>query len=322
MIGQRSLCAMLRYKADRRTVFFVASYFASLALAWRMLPEVGTLGAVALTGLLCVLAFMGAVATHNAIHTPLFHAPVLNRLFQVALTLTYGHPVSAYVPGHNLSHHRYAQSTKDVMRTTKVRFRYNLLNLLFFMPTVVPSILRADSRFVREMYKRKPAWFGQYVLEGAAFIGASATLLVLDWRKFLVLWFVPHTYAAWGIVTMNFLQHDGTDDTSPYNHSRNFIGRAVNWWTYNNGYHGLHHMDPALHWSLLPEEHAKRLAPFIDPRLERRSLLAYAWTAFVFPGRRVRFDGAPLALPPEMPDESWIPRADEPIPQSSLGAVA
>ena len=37
-------------------------------------------------------------------------------------------PVSMFVPGHNLSHHKYLQKPKDRMRTDKLRFRWNLLN--------------------------------------------------------------------------------------------------------------------------------------------------------------------------------------------------
>lgn len=85
------------------------------------------------TILTCWFSFFGAVATHNTVHSPVWKSRTMNRLFQVVLTLTYGHPVSAYVPGHNLSHHKYTQSRKDVMRTSKVRFRWNLLNGLFFM---------------------------------------------------------------------------------------------------------------------------------------------------------------------------------------------
>ena len=46
-----------------------------------------------------------------------------NKLIQVFLSLTYGHPVSSYVPGHNLSHHKYTQSRKDVMNTHLLQVR-------------------------------------------------------------------------------------------------------------------------------------------------------------------------------------------------------
>src|SRR5256885_8586212 len=112
-------CAvMLRYKADRQTLLFVAIYFSLLIGAWQH-GAAGLWAKVAWILPLCLFSFLGAVATHNALHSPPFKARWANRVFQVILTLTYGHPVSAYVPGHNLSHHRHTQSRKAVMRTTK-----------------------------------------------------------------------------------------------------------------------------------------------------------------------------------------------------------
>jgi len=312
---------MLRYKADRRTLFFVALYFAFTAWLWLRAPS-NVAAHAALFGATCVLSFMGAVATHNALHSPPFKWRPLNRLFQVVLTLTYGSSVSAFVPGHNLSHHRYTQSNRDVMRTTKVRFRYNLFNLFFFILAVAPSIARADQRYAKAMYKRNPKWFRQYVIENATFISVSAVLLLLDWKKFLAYWMVPHLYAAWGIVTMNYLQHDGADQDSEYDHSRNFVGRIVNWWTYNNGYHTIHHAIPGLHWSLLPEEHAKSIAPYIHKELDQQSLLVYGIKAFVIPGRRVRYDGGLVELPPRAKDQEWIPAPHETPPDVSLGAIS
>src|SRR3954471_24349240 len=118
---------LLRRPADRRPVAFVAAWFAMVVAQW-LWPPRQLFIAVPLVVATCLLAFLGAVATHNAMHSPVFRAKKLNRVFQVALTLVYGHPVSSFVPGHNLSHHRFIESRRDVMRTTKARFRWNLLN--------------------------------------------------------------------------------------------------------------------------------------------------------------------------------------------------
>ena len=311
---------MLRYRADIRTLAFVAIYFGLVAVQWVYAPTELAI-AIPLVVLTCWFSFFGAVATHNTIHSPVFHQRWLNRLFQVVLTLTYGHPVSAYVPGHNLSHHKYTQSAKDVMRTTKVRYRWNLLNGLLFQPRVVKDILPADLRYFKAMYRRNPPWFWQMMLESVVFLGVMAALLVLDWKKFIVYVLIPHQYAAWGIVTMNFLQHDGCDENSEHNHSRNFVGKVVNWFTYNNGFHSIHHMHPGLHWSLTPEAHAKEVAPFIHPALDQQSLLAYLWTAFVWPAKRMTYDGKPYDPPPAGADEEWIPGPKETPDDVSLGAV-
>jgi fatty acid desaturase len=312
---------MLRYRADIKTLLFVATYFALVAVQWICAPRELWL-AIPLLVLTCWFSFFGAVATHNTIHCPIFHERWQNRAFQVVLTLTYGHPVSAYVPGHNLSHHKYTQSRRDVMRTTKLRYRWNLLNGLFFMSRVVKDIFPADMRYFKAMYRRNPPWFHQMLVETFVFLGSMGLLLALDWKKFVIYVLLPHQYAAWGIVTMNYLQHDGCDQDSEHNHSRNFVGRVINWWTYNNGFHSIHHLQPGLHWSLLPAEHARCVAPFIHPNLDQPSLLAYLFRTFLWPGERVRYDGTPLVLPPEGPDEEWIPGPKETPDDVSLGAIA
>ncbi len=312
---------MLRYRADIKTLVFVAIYFGLVAVQWIYAPT-DIAVAIPLVVLTCWFSFFGAVATHNTVHTPVFHQRWANRLFQVALTLTYGHPVSAYVPGHNLSHHKYTQSRKDVMRTTKTRFRWNLLNGMFFMSRVGKDIFFADMRYFKAMYRRNPPWFRQMIFESVVFIGSMGALLFLDWKKFIVYVLIPHQYAAWGIITMNLLQHDGCDENSQYNHSRNFVGKIVNWFAYNNGYHSIHHEYPGLHWSLLPQAHAEQIAPHIHPNLDQQNFLVYLWKTFGWPGQRVTFDGKPYTPPPDGPDEEWIPGPKETPEDVSLGAIA
>ena len=221
----------------------------------------------------------------------------------MVLTLTYGHPVSSFVPGHNLSHHVHTQTRKNVMRTTKMRFRWNLLNGLFFMFRMTPDIMRADTKYMLAMKERKPAWYHQMLLEFAVLYAIYAALIVVDWKAWLIFVFLPHKYAAWGIITFNLIQHDGCDAESKHNHSRNFTGALVNWFTFNNGYHSIHHDKPALHWSLTPEAHAERVHPHIHPALEQSSLVAYLWRTFIWPGKRLNFDGTPVVLPEEGPDK-------------------
>jgi hypothetical protein len=68
----------------------------------------------------------------------------------------------------------------------------------------------------------------------------------------------------------------------------------------------MHHMEPGLHWSRLPGKHAELVAPSIHPALEQRSLALYLVRTFILQPRRLRFDGAPVVLPPEGADEDWI----------------
>ncbi len=192
------------------------------------------------------------------------------------------------------------------MRTSKSRFDWNLLNLLFFFVLVGKDVTAANVRYSKEVRVKNPTWYRQLLIEAAVTWGIKIVALCLDWKKAILFIGVPHLYAVWGITTVNYVQHDGADANSEFNHSRNYIGRIFNWFTFNNGFHGIHHMHPGLHWSLLRQAHEKELKPFIDPRLDEPSLLLYVFRAFVWPGKRVMFDGRPVVLPEEGPDEDWI----------------
>ncbi len=309
----------VRFLADLRSLGFIAAYYALVIGLWWASPSSLWLLVPWLVAT-CVMSFICAVITHNAIHSPVFEERWANRVFQVVLSLSYGSAVSAFVPGHNLSHHRFTQTPRDVMRTTKVRHQSNLLNMIEFAPRVAVSIMKNDLAYSSAMKTRLPSWFVQYKLENYSVWAVTVVLLALDWKKGLLFWLVPHLYAAWGIISMNYLQHDGCDQSHPYNHSRNFVGKLVNWWTFNNGYHGMHHEQPSLHWSLLPAAHAQEIAPFLAPELDQTNMLVYVWRTFAWPGRRVTYDGKPVALPPMTADESWIPRPEE-TPED-LGAIA
>lgn len=309
---------MLRELADLRTIAFVLVYFALVAFGYT--TELSWPLTALLCVVICLMSFFCAVATHNTIHAPIFRSKPLNRVFQAVLTVCYGHPVSAYVPGHNLSHHRYTQTSRDIMRTTKLRFRWNLLNQLMFSTVVGPAIFKANADYVKAMRKERPGWFRQFCIEAAVYITFLAVLLFLDWQKFIFFVLIPHQYAAFGIMGINFVQHDGCDHTHRYNHSRNFTGKLVNWFTFNNGYHGIHHMHPSLHWSKLPAAHASELRPNLHPSLDRTSLLAYLFEAYVLPGKRLRYDGTPMVLDPAVPDDEWF-QARETFDPTDLGAV-
>jgi fatty acid desaturase len=296
---------MLHRRSDLRTLVFIATYFVALGGAWSLslthvLPVLGAFA------FLCWISWINAVITHNAIHLPIWRSPTLNKVTRGVLSLTYGFPVNEYVPGHNLSHHRYVQQRRDVMRTTKVRLPWNLANILFFFPTVAFDVMRANARYVEFAKRARRDWYAERNVQMLIAWGVKLILVVIDWKKALLFVFVPHLTAVWGVTTVNYLWHDGCDVEHPYNHSRNFVGRVFNWFHFNNGFHGMHHLEPGLHWSLLPQKHAELIAPYIHPALEQRSLVVYLLRTFVVEWRRLRYDGAPLVLPAEGEDEDWM----------------
>jgi fatty acid desaturase len=295
---------VLRYRADIRTLSFVAAYFLALAGAW--LAPWRPLYVGSAVALLCWLSWINAVITHNVVHAPLWRSAALNRLTRAVLSLTYGFSVNEYVPGHNLSHHRFVQQRRDVMRTSKVRLRWNLPNIALFFPSVAFDVMRANARYVTYAKQARPRWYSERNAQVVLTWATKIALLALDWKKALLFVFLPHLGAVWGVTTVNYLWHDGADVDHPYNHSRNFVGKLFNWFHFNNGFHGMHHLQPGLHWSLLRERHAELIAPHIHPSLEQKSFVMYLLRAFILQPKRTRHDGTPLVLPEEGEDEDWI----------------
>lgn len=309
---------MLRHRADRRTLGILSAYTVLVLAAWTTAPT-GFAG-IAAIAVLGYSSWLCAVVAHNTVHTPVFYRRWMNSAFQVWVSLSYGFPICDYIPGHNLSHHRFLQAREDVMRTTKVRFRWNLLNALAFPFAVTPAILRTNARYAR--MKGSDTWRRQRRLEVASVWGVKLVLLAIDWRKTLAFVLLPQLFANLGIVGINLLWHDGCDAEHPFNHSRNFTGGLLNFLALNNGYHGMHHEEPLLHWSLLPEAHERRLRPGLHPALEQPSLLGYAWRTYVYPGRRAMYDGRPMVFPEVDTDLDWVEpdRRSAVAPDSALPA--
>ncbi len=302
--------SILRYKADYRTLAFVALYFviaySGLLFMDEVLATYGWTPIVLWIILTCVSSFVCAVIVHNTIHCPMFYNKSYNKAFQFVLSLAYGYSVSSYVPGHNFSHHKETQNAKDSMRTSKARFKWHLLNQLLFFFYVTPSIMEAEKRFVAKMKEQKRSWYNQWLAEMVLVHGVKiATLFINPIASILFIW-LPHFYAAWGIVSTNLWQHDGCDVEHKYNHSRTFTGGILNFITLNNGYHGAHHDRPSLHWSQLPAYHEKNISPYIHNNLEQPNFLTYLIHAYVYPGKRVNYDGSEYILEDLLPDEDWV----------------
>jgi len=313
---------MLRYAADIRTLLFVAAYCLLVFVGFYYWDQMDAWMVAPFAFIMCMSSFFNAVIVHNTIHSPIFKSRAMNKLFQYVLSFAYGHAVSAFVPGHNFSHHKYTQRSKDVMRTTKMRFRINFFNQLFFFYRMIFDIMRDEGAFAKLAKKQKPSWYRQYLFELIFFFSTQAALAYINWKAFLLFVFIPHHYGVWGIVSVNYWQHDGCDPDHAYNHTRNFTGKILNWFAFNNGYHAMHHERASLHWSLLPEWHAKQIAPHVHPTLNQINLFTYLWRTTIYPGKRLTYDGKPIAIPAVSKDEDWISELKMNEYELDLGAEA
>jgi fatty acid desaturase len=165
--------------------------------------------------------------------------------------------------------------------------------------------------YIGAMRKSRPKWTAQVACEAACVVVyLTAIAFVVGPIAMLALVFVPAVAGQWLMVGFGFVQHDGCDADSEYNHSRNFLSPLLNWFICDNGYHTGHHNRPGMHWSRGKAAHIADVVPHMDPRLDERSLTRYIWRTFVWPGNRLRYDGKPVELPPlRSRPELWTPES-------------
>ncbi|GBG29309.1 Hypothetical Protein FCC1311_025511 [Hondaea fermentalgiana] len=295
----------LRYYEDLRTLMFCCVYFTLVGLQLKY--EVPFRSARFLVfWLTAFVSFQGAVTVHNAVHCPIFKQTWKNQIFQTVLSVWFGHCASSYVPGHNLSHHRNLQTNKDVMRTTKMKFRWNFLNGLLFMPTILISTSANDAAYFNAQATLKRPIYYQLRFEALVYVSFQLLVASVSPEKWLFVCWLPCLIGKYGIISLNMLQHDGVDTESKYNHSRNFVGPILNYFCFNNGYHGIHHMFPGKHWCLLKHEHETRVKPHIHPNLDQDNIFAFMFEQFIYPGKRIDYLGNPVPIIDDGPDEPWF----------------
>ncbi|MFO0555266.1 MAG: fatty acid desaturase [Polyangiaceae bacterium] len=281
---------LVRHRAEWRQVGIVAVYWA-LLFSMYFVPACRN---VVFFGLACYFSFLNSVVIHNHMHQGVFRSKGMNLFFRRVLSFGALYPATVNIPSHNLVHHHFDDDGQpDWADSHNVDFKWNLLNLLHFPNVAGPNTFSGVQRFAqiagREEFKR------QYVYDNVFMFGLTGLLMVFDFWTTLFFIVLPQLYGARSILRINIIQHDGCDITSTWNHSRNFVGKALNWIMCNNGYHTIHHNRAGLHWSVLDKEHEREAKPRIDPSLDEKSMVLYLLRTYVFNLRRPEVRNVALA---------------------------
>lgn len=299
---------------DMLCILTIAAHWACSFFAWSWHDRMHYIAVSCFIVLLCFGSFVCACITHNSLHSKTFSSPLFEEIYHYILSITFGHPVATFVPGHNIGHHRYTQNAKDSMRTSKMRYKWHFLNLLLFQTTVSWNVFMTDMRYMLCQRVLINSLFTKACLQVVVLAISHGILLYTNATNFFLYVYVPHLFAQWGIVTMNMLQHDGCDmsdfaasKNKNYNIARNFTGTFINMMTFNNGYHTIHHFYPTLHWSLLKKEHCRLVQPHMHANLDQPNMAVYMFKTFIYPGKRIHYLGYPLEFDnaTEPPDEDW-----------------
>ncbi|MBM4005125.1 MAG: fatty acid desaturase [Planctomycetes bacterium] len=274
----------IRNKADWRPLAWLAMAAGLLAVEYTWSHLV-----FYLFWLNCYFAITAGVIAHNHNHCPIFAGKRWNGLLGHVLSFFYGYPTFVWVPTHNLNHHKHVNRAGDATITWRITDRHNLfVAVTYFFVSVyhqsfpIKAFIR-KAKATNPQLHRRIQW--QYVIWLSAWLFMLLVGINLHGlRRGAVLWGLsiglPALCSVWVITFFNYEQHVHTDPWSKHNHSRNFTGSLLNYLLFNNGFHGVHHDQPALHWSKLPAAHG-RIAAHIDPVLNQPSLPIYCVRQFL-----------------------------------------
>jgi fatty acid desaturase len=275
-----SIKAMLKNNKDIKSLIYIVITTSLFLFLW-------TQGKAMNKGLFTVLyiwfLFMSisvAVMAHNHNHLPMWKSKIMNILTDNWLTVFYGFPVFAWIPTHNANHHKFVNKEPDYTRTWRFTERNNLFTVLtypsvsgFFQQSVVMNHFKET--FSRNKYK-----FFLYGLQFVVLISWIAGAFIIGgWEKALIYVVLPQQLSLFSVLLFNYVQHVHADEETKYNSSRNFTG-ILNFLLFNNGLHTIHHIHPTIHWSEIPQEHAK-IEHLIDDSLIESSFWYFLYKSYI-----------------------------------------
>ena len=259
---------MLKYTADIKTLIFLSLATALLFIQWSVGFNVFLYFAA------LYLAVTVAVIAHNHNHVPIWKSETLNHITDYWITLFYGFPAFAWTPTHNKNHHKFNNRTGDYTITYRLSEANNVLTLLSY-PSVSSYFQQSPIMIhLRHLWANKRGEFFLAIFQYVALGIMIGIALYLDWRKALLYIVVPQQFALFTVMVFNYIQHVHADEESEFNHSRNFVSDFTNFMMFNNGYHTAHHHRASIHWSKLPEAHAK-ISHLIAPHLNESTIIGY-----------------------------------------------
>ena len=274
------------------------------------------------------LAMAAGTMAHNHNHCPTFSSKRMNASYANWISVFYGYPAFAWVPTHNLNHHKHVNREGDATITWRhtnrnvwyIALSYFFVSAYYQADPIKQYIAKAKSANMR-LYRQIVT---QYVIWISALVGTLGVAIALHgaWIGFKVWIFafgLPSLFGSYSMMWFNYMQHVHTDPWSKRNHSRNITGRVFNFLVFNNGLHTVHHDNAGTHWSKAYEAHAK-IAHEIHPDLNWRSFWWWIIRGYVIPAfvpsmetkqiGRAPFDPPPNVRPAKRTDDNGTPVID------------
>lgn len=175
-------------------------------------------------------------------------------LFGCTPTSFFAHHMGMHHPENNLEPD--LSCTLPYERDRFTHFLHYWARFFFFGYLHIPRYfwVRGKKKLFRSLMLGEVAWMVAVVALGA-----------VDWAATLVVLVVPFCLIRWFMMCGNFAQHafvDVDDAGNPYRNSTCLTNTIYNHKCYNDGYHIVHHIKPALHWTEMATWYEERVDEF------------------------------------------------------------
>jgi fatty acid desaturase len=202
---------------------------------------------------------------HHHQHVPTFRSTALNRLLELSYALHTGVTTNTWVLHHVLGHHQnFLDHDKDESRWKRPDGR--TMGVLEYTVSVAATAYPRAYRVGR----RYPAHQRTFVLYGALTALLVAGLIAYKPLAGVMLFALPMICSLLYTTWVTYDHHSGLDTDDHFQASFNNLNTWFNRITGNLGYHTAHHYRQGVHWSKLPDVHAK-IAHRIPAHLYRKS---------------------------------------------------
>jgi len=202
---------------------------------------------------------------HHHQHVPTFRSTALNRALELCYALHTGMTTNSWVLHHVLGHHmNFLDQSKD-----ESRWRHADGKAMGMIGYTLSVALTAYPR-AYQVGKRHPRHQRGFLVYTLLTFALVAALIYARPLQGLLLFALPMVtsllYTSW----VTYDHHAGLDTDDQFQASYNNLNSWFNRLTGNLGYHTAHHHKQNVHWSRLPEVHA-RIADRVPAHLYRKS---------------------------------------------------
>ena len=171
----------------------------------------------------------------------------------------FGHTPETYFVHHMAMHHVENNMPDDTSSTLRYQrdsfsdFILYYLNFLFLGFKQTFQYLFNNKK--RKMYMRLT--YGEF-----SFFLFCVLMCFVNFKATLWIFIIPFVFARMVMMMGNWAQHAFVDIKDPEENTINCINTKYNETCWNDGYHAVHHLRPALHYTDIPDEFLKNIDTF------------------------------------------------------------